>query len=203
MTGLIRSKLAQTFLIIAPLSVLPAWIRELEAHLQPYVKTKLIIDLMNSEMKPKQRQRVLEVAKTTIATHIIVSSYQLVTNMISDIERVTFDYVILDEGHFYIYIHPQRLVWSSSLVWTITGHTMKNPTTKLSKAMSDLRSHHRLLLTGTAVQNRLKELWVLLDWATRGKVLGRQKEFEQRCITVFMFLFHTYTYMCLNMVVND
>ena len=80
---------------------------------------------------------------------------------------------------------------------------MKNPTTKLSKAMSDLRSHHRLLLTGTAVQNRLKELWVLLDWATRGKVLSRQKEFEQRCITVFMFLFHTYTYMCLNMVVND
>ena len=64
--------------------------------------------------------------------------------------------------------------------WKNTGHTMKNPNTKLSKAMHDLRSHHRLLLTGTAVQNRLKELWVLLDWATRGKVLGRLKEFEQR-----------------------
>lgn len=98
MTGLIRSRLAQTFLIIAPVSVLPAWIRELEAHLEPYIKTKVIIDLMSSEMKPKQRQKVLEVAKTTMASHIIVTSYQLVTNMIADMERVNFDYVILDEG---------------------------------------------------------------------------------------------------------
>ena len=98
MAGLIRSRLAQTFLIIAPVSVLPAWIRELEAHLEPYIQTKVIIDLMSSEMKPKQRQKVLEVAKTTMASHIIVTSYQLVTNMIADMERVNFDYVILDEG---------------------------------------------------------------------------------------------------------
>ena len=40
------------------------------------------------------------------------------------------------------------------------------------------------------MQNRLKELWVLLDWATRGKLLGRQKEFEQRYICM-------YEYMCM------
>ena len=73
---------------------------------------------------------------------------------------------------------------------------MKNPNTKLSKAMHDLRSHYRLLLTGTAVQNRLKELWVLLDWATRGKVLGRLKEFEQR------FVFTMHENQCTRMHLN-
>lgn len=78
--------------------------------------------------------------------------------------------------HTYIHICTYELI--EYILYS--GHTMKNPNTKLSKAMGDLRSNYRLLLTGTPVQNRLKELWVLLDWATRGKLLGRLKEFEQR-----------------------
>ena len=50
-------------------------------------------------------------------------------------EGMTWDYAILDEGHI-----------------------VKNSSTKLSKAMALLRSNHRLLLTGTPVQNSLTEV---------------------------------------------
>jgi len=57
---------------------------------------------------------------------IVVTSYQLVSNMIdSFIDCGEWDYVILDEGH-----------------------VIKNWKTKMYKAMNELNSKQRLLLTG-------------------------------------------------------
>ena len=39
----------------------------------------------------------------------------------------------------------------------------------LYKVLSSLTSHHRLLLTGTPLQNSLKELWCLLSFLQLGK----------------------------------
>ena len=39
---------------------------------------------------------------------------------------------------------------------------LKNQESQLYKVLSGLTSHHRLLLTGTPLQNSLKELWCLL-----------------------------------------
>ncbi len=56
---------------------------------------------------------------------IILTSYQLVANMIDDFNMGKWDYVVLDEGH-----------------------TIKNKNTKMSQAIATIRSDHRLLLTG-------------------------------------------------------
>jgi SNF2 family DNA or RNA helicase len=50
------------------------------------------------------------------------------------------------------------------------GHTIRNPSTQMFKALQQLKTEHRLLLTGTPVQNKLKELWALMSWATKGFV---------------------------------
>lgn len=41
---------------------------------------------------------------------------------------------------------------------------MKNEASTLSKVLRGLNSKHRLLLTGTPLQNNLKELWALLNF---------------------------------------
>jgi len=39
------------------------------------------------------------------------------------------------------------------------GHTIRNPQTRLTKAMIDLAAERRWVLTGTPIQNRLDDLW--------------------------------------------
>jgi SNF2 family DNA or RNA helicase len=41
LTGLMRMKLVNRVLVVAPVSVLASWNREMEEHLQPYVKVSL------------------------------------------------------------------------------------------------------------------------------------------------------------------
>jgi SNF2 family DNA or RNA helicase len=52
------------------------------------------------------------------------------------------------------------------------GHKIKNPDIQLSQALSSVPSRHRLLLTGTPVQNHLDEIWALFDFVAKGKLLG-------------------------------
>jgi SNF2 family DNA or RNA helicase len=60
------------------------------------------------------------------------------------------------------------------------GHIIKNPRTKISKAMHQTRSPHRLILTGTPIQNNLAEFYSLIDWVTQGRLLGSLSSFAAR-----------------------
>ena len=56
---------------------------------------------------------------------------------------------------------------------------IKNPNSSTAKALRRLPSRARLALTGTPVENRLTELWALLDWTTPG-LLGSVDAFRRR-----------------------
>jgi superfamily II DNA or RNA helicase len=58
------------------------------------------------------------------------------------------------------------------------GHTIKNPRGKTSRAIKTIAGQHKLVLTGTPVQNRLDELWSLFDFAMPG-YLGTLPSFQQ------------------------
>lgn len=55
-----------------------------------------------------------------------------------------------------------------SVNWAFIGvdeaHRLKNDDSLLYKTMIDFKSNHRLLITGTPLQNSLKELWSLLHF---------------------------------------
>ena len=50
------------------------------------------------------------------------------------------------------------------------GHCIKNPATKLSKALHAIPSKHKLVLTGTPIQNNLNEFYQLISYATNQRV---------------------------------
>jgi SWI/SNF-related matrix-associated actin-dependent regulator of chromatin subfamily A member 5 len=55
-----------------------------------------------------------------------------------------------------------------SFVWRYVvldeGHKIKSSTTQISTALRTIASEHRLILTGTPLQNNLLEMWALLAW---------------------------------------
>lgn len=90
------------------------------------------------------------------AYSIVVTSYDVVRQDLDIINKYDYNYCVLDEGHI-----------------------IKNPHSKLSVAVKEIRANHRLLLTGTPIQNNVVELWSLFDFLMPG-FLGTEKTFQER-----------------------
>ncbi|EJW89798.1 SNF2 family helicase [gut metagenome] len=61
------------------------------------------------------------------------------------------------------------------------AHTIKNRSTKTSGCVMQLQAEHRLILTGTPIQNHLGELWNLFQFINPG-LLGSYEHFQQKFI---------------------
>jgi DNA excision repair protein ERCC-6-like len=153
--GLMLTKQIMRVLILAPVVVLPNWQREITEYLLAHIPAADVY-VLNSDMPKRRRLAILEETFSCELQRIIISSHQTVSNMIKDFTQGTWDYVILDEGH-----------------------VIKNPATQMFKAMRSLSSRHRLLLTGTPIQNNLDEFWAVVDWATNGRTFGSLSNFTK------------------------
>ncbi|CAH3137716.1 unnamed protein product [Pocillopora meandrina] len=99
---------------------------------------------------PSERQRL----RNKVKNHsLVVASYDIVRNDGEFFRSVHWNYCVLDEGHI-----------------------IKNGKTKLAKVIKQLRASHRLILSGTPIQNNVLELWSLFDFLMPG-FLGSEKQF--------------------------
>jgi TATA-binding protein-associated factor len=57
------------------------------------------------------------------------------------------------------------------------GHAIRNPKSRVTQAVKKVRAEHRLLLSGTPIQNDVVELWSLFDFLMPG-FLGTEREFK-------------------------
>lgn len=75
-----------------------------------------------------------------------------------------------------------RLSWLKEASWNVLvldeAQAIKNPSTKQTRVVKELKSQHRLALTGTPVENHLSDLWSIYDFLCPG-LLGSAKEFEK------------------------
>ncbi|MBN1983422.1 MAG: DEAD/DEAH box helicase [Chitinivibrionales bacterium] len=80
-----------------------------------------------------------------------------------------------------------RQPWIGSHSWFYVicdeAQAIKNPTTKQTKAVKALKSSHRIIMTGTPVENRLSDLWSLFDFVNPG-LLGSITEFKKFAATL-------------------
>ena len=58
------------------------------------------------------------------------------------------------------------------------GHVIQNPASATHKAAMTIQAAHRVMLTGTPVQNRLLDVWAIFNWACPG-ALGSQADFKR------------------------
>ena len=87
---------------------------------------------------------------------IVVTSYALLTRDLDQLKAYEFTCVILDEAS-----------------------AIKNPDTKASKSARKLVASSRIALTGTPVENTVRELWSIYEFLTPG-YLGTRQEFKER-----------------------
>lgn len=87
---------------------------------------------------------------------IVVTSYDVCRNDVEHIVQHDFNYCVLDEGHI-----------------------IKNAASKLTKSVKRVRAEHRLILSGTPIQNNVLELWSLFDFLMPG-FLGTEKVFHDK-----------------------
>ena len=87
---------------------------------------------------------------------VVVTTYGLVSRDLDVLAEVEWSTAVLDEAQF-----------------------VKNPATRAARAVRQLRAFQRIALTGTPVENRLSELWAILDWVNPG-MLGSREKFRQR-----------------------
>nr|WP_026998686.1 DEAD/DEAH box helicase [Eisenibacter elegans] len=86
---------------------------------------------------------------------LIITSYGIVRVDIELLSNYHFHYVILDESQ-----------------------AIKNPTANVSQAVRKLQARHRLLLTGTPLENSTLDLWSQMSFINPG-LLGSQAFFKQ------------------------
>ncbi|MCY3657449.1 MAG: DEAD/DEAH box helicase [Caldilineaceae bacterium] len=72
-----------------------------------------------------------------------------------------------------------RIHWHT--VMLDEAQNIKNPSAKQTMAVRSLRCRHRFALTGTPIENRLLEVWSILDFLN-GAFLGSQQDFKRRFI---------------------
>ncbi|KAJ0979707.1 hypothetical protein J5N97_015181 [Dioscorea zingiberensis] len=86
--------------------------------------------------------------------NVIITSYDIVRKDIDYLGKLSWDYCILDEGHI-----------------------IKSSRSKITGAVKQLKAEHRLILSGTPIQNNVLELWSLFDFLMPG-FLGTERQFQ-------------------------
>jgi len=86
---------------------------------------------------------------------IVVTNYSILRRDLDDLAKFAFRAVVLDEAQF-----------------------IKNPGAQVTKSVKQLKADHKLALTGTPIENRMLDLWSIVDFI-QPNYLGNQEHFGQ------------------------
>jgi len=90
-----------------------------------------------------QQERAL--LRENLNVNVVLASYSIIQNDIKGLSEVDFDYIILDEAQH-----------------------IKNASTLRSKAVKKLKAQHKMVLSGTPMENNPAELWSIFDFLIPG-----------------------------------
>ena len=122
---------------------------------EEFVKFHPELKILVIDGVPAQRRKLLN----SIAKYdAVITSYNLLQKDIDTYKKFNFDYAILDEAQH-----------------------IKNRMTRNAKSVKMLQATHKLILTGTPIENSLDELWSLFDFLMPG-LLSSYDRFVEKYI---------------------
>ncbi|KAF9281009.1 choline dehydrogenase 6 [Mortierella alpina] len=132
------------FLVVAPLSTIPHWHREFEAWTDMNVivyhgnvpSRNLLVD---TEFYYKDAQG--QIVPGLYKFDVLITTYEMIVASSAQLKPVAWRAIVVDEAH-----------------------RLKNSASKVSEILKTYSLEHRVLLTGTPLQNSLDELFALLNF---------------------------------------
>ena len=152
----------QPMLVVAPTALLRNWIEEAERHLQPGVLGERLDAFGSALTRLKSaagdewsKEDSLDVARLRDADWVL-TTYETLANHHRAFARVAFSVVLFDEAQ-----------------------KIKNPGAINTQAAKAMNANFVLAMTGTPIENRLADIWCIMDRAVPG-YLGELKGFVKR-----------------------
>ncbi len=144
--------LAKKIAIVTPTSLVRNWMREFKRWLgSERVIPITVDDAKNKQMVAEGIGEFFRLPKHKV----LILSYETFRAQKEILTTNALDLLILDEGH-----------------------RIKNVTAQISKALSQVKTRRRVLLTGTPLQNDLKEFYAMVDFCNPS-ILGTPKFFNE------------------------
>ncbi|XP_031482496.1 CHD3-type chromatin-remodeling factor PICKLE [Nymphaea colorata] len=159
-------------LVVAPLSTLRNWEREF-ATWAPHMNVVLYVGSANarsvirqhefyfpkSKLKKLKKKRkstgVTKNKQDMVKFDVLLTSYEMINMDTVSLKPIKWECMIVDEGH-----------------------RLKNKDSKLFNSLKLYSTNHRVLLTGTPLQNNLDELFMLMHFLDAGKFASLE-EFQE------------------------
>uniref|UniRef100_A0A670J9M9 Chromodomain helicase DNA binding protein 2 n=1 Tax=Podarcis muralis TaxID=64176 RepID=A0A670J9M9_PODMU len=127
------------FVIVVPLSTLTSWQREFEIW-APEINVVVYIGDQMSRNAIREYEWIHAQTKR-LKFNVLITTYEILLKDKTVLGSINWAFLGVDEAH-----------------------RLKNDDSLLYKTLIDFKSNHRLLITGTPLQNSLKELWSLLHF---------------------------------------
>uniref|UniRef100_A0A8C6X910 Chromodomain helicase DNA binding protein 1 n=1 Tax=Naja naja TaxID=35670 RepID=A0A8C6X910_NAJNA len=141
------------FLLVVPLSTLTSWQREIQTW-APQMNAVVYLGDITSRNVIRTHEWMHPQTKR-LKFNILLTTYEILLKDKSFLGGLNWAFIGVDEAH-----------------------RLKNDDSLLYKTLIDFKSNHRLLITGTPLQNSLKELWSLLHFIMPEK-FSSWEDFEE------------------------
>lgn len=164
-------KLDNPVLLVVPATLMSNWVQEFHKWWPPFrvailhsTGSGISRGLAESSGARGRRKRTVSPAEALVDRifqkgHVIITTYTGLSTYQDQLLGLSWGYIILDEGHI-----------------------IRNPDSQTSLNCKRLQSPHRIILSGTPMQNQLKDLWSVFDFVYPGR-LGVYPEFQHKLAT--------------------
>lgn len=149
-------------LIVTPLSVLSNWEKQVEDHCAPGSLTMCVYYGNTRSMSPEELQKY----------DMVITTYQTVAGEHSDASKGGLSKKKKKTEQTLFNIQWKRIILDE-------GHTIRNPKTKMAKALFGLSAQRRWVLTGTPIINSPRDLGSLLTFLQICQPLDNEDFFKR------------------------
>ncbi|XP_072280789.1 DNA excision repair protein ERCC-6 [Pyxicephalus adspersus] len=144
-------------IIVCPATVMHQWVKEFHAW-WPQLRVAVL-----HETGSYSGKKVNLIGEINKSHGILITSYSNMRLLQEDLQKYQWHYIILDEGH-----------------------KIRNPNAAVTLACKQFRTPHRIILSGSPMQNNLRELWSLFDFVFPGKLGTLPVFMEQFSVPITM-----------------
>ncbi|XP_028027063.1 transcriptional regulator ATRX homolog isoform X4 [Bombyx mandarina] len=160
-------------LVVCPLSTVLNWVNEFRMWLK-HAENNFEVDVYELSRFKQNSERAFQLSQWYKSGGVCVLGYEMFRNLSADNTKKfkkkmlkNFQESLVDPG-------PDLVVCDE-------GHLLKNEKTSLSQSMNKVKTLRRIVLTGTPLQNNLKEYYCMVQFV-KPNLLGKYNEYLNRFV---------------------